>query len=289
MKKAKKTAITTAVILILVGLTLVIGTLCSVGFGFSNLSTVTYSAETYPVSEPFRSIQILGDSADIRLLPSENEQSYVICTEENSISLSVSVKDETLIIREHNNRRWYDNIDIFWGDVETGISVFLPKAQYDALQVETTVGNVKIPTGFTFTDAHIASTTGDIAFGADVEGPLSIETQIGQCDLSNLSAQTVTAQSTAGDIALTGVTVHENLQIRSQIGQVAVNSSDAGSLAIETTSGDVTASLLSGKVFTIDSASGEVDVPPSAQGGSCHITTTIGDISVTVENKTGQA
>ena len=58
--------------------------------------------------------------------------------------------------------------------------------------------------------------------------------------------------------------------------------SDAGSLRVETVSGDVSGTLLSQKMFQVQSTSGNTNVPLSQSGGICTVTTMSGNVHLSV-------
>ena len=58
---------------------------------------------------------------------------------------------------------------------------------------------------------------------------------------------------------------------------------DAAELEIKTGTGDVQGTLLSEKVFVVKTNTGKIQVPETVTGGKCKITTTTGDIRITVQ------
>lgn len=280
MKKAKKTAIITAVILILLGLVLVIGTSVAIGFGFSSLNTVTYTEKDYLVSGPIQNIRILGDTADIRFVRSSGNLCAVTCTEQEGVTHTVSNDSGTLTIQRKDNRRWYDHIGIYWGQQETGITVFLPQTQLGSLHIETNIGDISIPSDYSFTCAELETSTGDISFAASVAQDLTIHSHTGECHLWGVTARNIHMETSTGDVELQDVLAGDTLTITSKTGELELEHCDANSLILETATGDVDARLLTGKQFQATSSAGEVNVPPSTQGGSCKITTKTGDIEV---------
>lgn len=63
-------------------------------------------------------------------------------------------------------------------------------------------------------------------------------------------------------------------------GNVAFDGADAAEISVKTNTGDVTGSLLTGKVFVVQTDTGAVDVPKTAAGGRCEIETDAGDIRI---------
>ena len=58
---------------------------------------------------------------------------------------------------------------------------------------------------------------------------------------------------------------------------------DGGQILIKTDTGKVSGSLLSDKVFIIETDTGRKDYPKTTTGGKCEITTDTGDIIITIE------
>ncbi len=61
------------------------------------------------------------------------------------------------------------------------------------------------------------------------------------------------------------------------------NHCDAETIYVNTDTGSVTGTLLTDKVFIIETDTGSVDVPKSITGGRCEITTDTGNIRITIE------
>ena len=72
------------------------------------------------------------------------------------------------------------------------------------------------------------------------------------------------------------------MNIDTDTGDVKLDACDANSIDIETDTGDVMGSLLTPKIFDTDTNTGRVSVPQSSEGGLCKITTSTGDIEISV-------
>ena len=59
---------------------------------------------------------------------------------------------------------------------------------------------------------------------------------------------------------------------------------DGSEIFIETSTGDVIGSVLSEKVFTVETSTGRKSAPNTTSGGICKITTSTGDAIVTIKN-----
>lgn len=325
MKNTKK-AILAAVTLVAAGLVIAFGSLAAMDFDFKKTSTLHFVTNTYPVDETFTNISIEAIMCDIRLLPSEDDSCKVICndSEEQGKAMFhvVLVENNTLTIVTIDHRTWYNRIvGIYWGDLT--ITVYLPQTAYESLSVVNVSGKTTIPKDFSFTDAKIRSTSGDIDFLAPVEKDLSLKTVSGNLRAEGTNPKSLDVQSTSGDIdyadsivsgdmnldtvsgkircsnvsasgdinmettsgkvTLSGVTAAKAMQIETVSGNIKLESCDADSLRLKSTSGDVSGTLLTEKKFLIDTTNGRVNVPASASDSKCKIKTTSGDILFEIE------
>lgn len=321
MKNTKK-AILAAVALIAAGLVIAFGGMTTMNFDFNKMNTLHFVTNTHSVDETFTNISIETAECDIRLLPSENDSCIVVCDESKEIFHSVSVKNNTLIIDRTDARKWYKRIvGIYWGDMT--ITVYLPQTAYESLSVLNVSGNTVIPEDFSFTDAKIRSTSGDIDFLAPVEKDLSLKTVSGNLHAEGTNPKSLDAQSTSGDmdyadsivsgditidtvsgkircsnvsvsgdinmettsgnVTLSDVTAAKAMQIETVSGDIKLESCDADSLWLKSTSGNVSGTLLTEKKFLTNTTSGRVNVPGSSSGGKCEIKTTSGNIQFEIK------
>lgn len=323
MKKNKIIMIVVAIILIVSGTIIGAIALATKDFDLSEVSTVStmhFVTNTYNMDEAFSDITIEGAESDIRFLTSEDDSCKVVCNEAEEVYHSVEVKNDTLTIKRIDTRKWYDNVGINMGRME--IFVYLPQTEYEALYVKSVSGAIDIPKDFGFKEAELGSTSGDVNFTASVQNELSIETVSGnlyvgdispkslklhstsgeakissvnvESDLTaetvsgnfqliNIACRNITAESTSGEVDLTNVNVSENIHIESVSGDVTLMECDADALWVDTSSGDVSGTLLTEKIFITDTSSGDIDVPNSASGGKCEITTVSGNIEFTIQ------
>lgn len=316
MKKGKKIALITAGCMVLAGLLLALGGLSAVRFDVTRLNTISYETHTYAPGEAFHRISIDCGSSNVRLYPSQNNTCRVECTEGDDATFSVEVRDDTLYIRRENGSVKFLYFGVYFG--ETGISVYLPKDAYESLAIHTSSGDVEVPEFFSFTSADIQCGSGEIWLLASVGDTLSVQSQSGDIHMGNTSPAIMNVQtgsgeisidhvkgetvlqirSTSGDVTLANVNgkavdvitssgevtlsnaiLEGSIYLKSDSGDVALRTSDAAGLYIQTGSGSVSGTLLSEKVFLIDTSSGDVDVPHSASGGKCEVTTQSGDIA----------
>ena len=317
MDKKTVTWLVIATFLLLIGCVIFGGVMMALHWDFSKLSTVQYETNEYNITDPFRSISVTTDTADIVLVPSETVS--VICTEQENAKHSVSVKDGILQIEIVDQRKWYERIGINFGTAK--IIVYIPQDQYEPLTIKGSTGKVNIPEGYGFTMLDIHHSTGDVTCQASVAETLKIKTSTGsihvenvhtgrlelsvttgniittnvrcsgdmqvsvstgKTSLTNVTCKNLTTNGNTGDIVLKNVVAEEKLTIKRSTGYVKFEGCDAEAIQVQTDTGDVTGTLLSEMVFLCETDTGRVDVPKTTAGGLCEITTDTGDIRLKI-------
>ncbi len=261
MKKTTKLWLLIASALVVLGSLLFVGVMTVYGWDFTKLSTVSYETATHDIDGEFHSVSVDSETADIRLLPSEDGKCKVICRQEEKIKYDVTVKDGVLKISAQDNREWYDYVGIHFGS--HSITVYLPEKDYRTLSVTESTGDI-CAERISADSVTFSVTTGDIV-------------------LSRVSCRNLTAEISTGDVELKNVIAAEKFSIETTTGDVEFDSCDAGEICIKTSTGDVEGSLLTGKEFIAQTSTGDVEVPISSSGGRCEITTSTGDIEITVK------
>jgi len=255
-------------------------------------------------------------------LPSENAESAVVCLEQKKLKHSVTVMDNTLIIRLTDTRAWYEHIGISFKTPK--ITVYLPREEYGTLQIKSHTGDVNVPGDFKFDSMDISESTGDVTNHASVLNGMKIQTSTGNITVRNVSAgklelSVTTGKITASDVSCAGeikvsvstgdakltniscdsfrsngntgelslkdVIATGSFAIVRSTGDVEFDGCDAAEIVIRTSTGDIEGSLLSEKVFSTKTDTGEVEVPRSTSGGKCELRTTTGDIEVEIGRK----
>lgn len=306
--------------LILVGCIAFVCVMSALKWDFTKLSTAEYETNTTEITENFSNITISTETANIVFASSENEKCKVECYEDVKAKHSVTVENDALVIKIDNQKSWYDYIGFNFGVQK--ITVYLPKTQYNALSVKGVTGNVKIAKEYSFNAAEISLTTGIIDFSASVLEDLKIKTTtgnvtvadnaVGSIDVSvttgtvrlskltcknditvgvttgrtyltDITCENLSSSGTTGNIDLTNVIAKENLSVKRSTGNVKLDGIDAAEITLKTSTGNVTGSILTNKKFVTDTSTGKVDVPTGADGGVCNITTSTGNIKITIK------
>ena len=255
----------------------------------------------YEINDKFSDIEIITDTADIEFILSENLNTSVVCAEQKNINHSVRVKDNTLLIKVDDNRKWYEYININFG--KTKITIYLPKNEYGELFIESDTGNINIPNNFNFNSIDIIEDTGNVKNYASVNDNIKVKTSTGNIHIENINANIIDLSASTGNIKivnakcvnllskvdtgnvlLKNVVATEKFIIETDTGDVKFVASDASDIFVKTDTGNVTGSLLTDKVIFAESDTGNIDVPKIIADEKCEITTDTGDIKITIES-----
>jgi len=315
MTKQTKVWFMIAALLIAVGLILLFGTISAKHWDLNKLGTAAYETTEHPIADDFRNISIYTDTADISFAASEDGSCNVVCFEEKSVKHAVFVQNGTLFIHWADERAWYEKIGIF--HEAPSITIFLPDTAYDALTIQEHTGDIDIPKELRFENIDITATTGDVknyasaskalriatntgdihvngvtadsmelcvstgkvtAEGIRCTGDILLTVSTGDAQLTDLTCKALLSTGNTGDLSLQNVIAKARFSIERSTGDVRFDGCDATEIFVTTDTGDVTGTLLSDKVFLIDTDTGRVDVPRTTTGGRCEVTTDTGDI-----------
>ena len=315
MSKITKIWLVIATSLMLIGCITFVGVMSKLKWDFTKLSTGKYETNHYEITEKFKNISIITDTADILFVPSENQKASVVCHEQKNMKYSVTVQNGKLVIEIVDTRKWYEYIGISFGTPK--ITVYIPQGEYGALLVKSSTGNVEIPKEFKFENIDISESTGNVtncasaseniiiktstgnirvenvsagtldlsvstgritAFNVTCEGDVKINVSTGKANLTDIKCKSFISDGSTGDISLKNVIATEKFSIERSTGDVKFDGCDATEIWVKTDTGDVTGNLLSEKIFITQTSTGDVHVPKSTNGGKCEITTSTGDI-----------
>lgn len=135
----------------------------------------------------------------------------------------------------------------------------------------------------TCNDLSVSTSTGCCRIlKADVAKSLSASSTTGDKYLADVQCGTLKLEATTGDSELRNVVVTGDAKLESDTGDWELEGFDAANISIETSTGDVEGTLLSDKIFFVDTDTGDVDVPRTTTGGKCEISTDTGDIEIEI-------
>ena len=184
------------------------------------------------------------------------------------------------------------------------MTIYLPKAEYASLKVNTNTGCTEIPKIFSFESVNIKTDTGAIECSADVsnsielqtdtgsiraenstlDGEVKVKTSTGSIAIADIRCKKLSATGNTGIIELKNTIAADNMTINCATGSVKFDKCDANEIKVKTNTGSIVGTLLSDKVFFAKSAVGNVDVPKTTSGGTCELTTDTGNIQIEIKN-----
>ena len=128
----------------------------------------------------------------------------------------------------------------------------------------------------------IGDTGSMTATGIEAAENISITRSTGDVSLNNATCNNLISVADTGKLTMENVIAADKFSIERTTGDVELIDCDANELYIHTSTGRVNGNLLSDKIFTITSDTGKIDVPKSTSGGACEITTSTGNIKITI-------
>ena len=262
MNKTKKLRLISALAFMLLGVIIFVCTMTVLRWDFSKLSTKELQTNEYEISESFNDILIETDTADIFFAVSTDGKCKVQCYEYEKEKHTVSVQNGTLSIKLEDNRSWRDYVAVSFSS--TKVKIYLPEGVQPTITLQVSTG-----------DVYARGITADV---------FSISLSTGDVEMQNVSCNQLISTGSTGDVELTNVICNEKLTIKRSSGDVELKGCDAGEILIKTSTGDIEGSLLSAKVFIVDTKTGDKRVPSTTSGGRCEITTKTGDIEITIRN-----
>ncbi len=315
MNKITKILLVSVVLLVTGALLMGGGILIGDGFNRRKTHEVTHKAEG-----TFKEISVKTAFADIILKPSPDGSVYAICDEDETITYTLKIENEILVLKEKDSRSWYDYIGFFIG--EQKVTLYLPEGAYEKLSAESGSGSVRVANqSFSFKEASLASASGELFFSGNTEtlsvatssgdvliassaigdllaatasgelelknitikGSAVIASSSGDISLENCTGDLLTCESASGEVELSRVELSGKLKIKTSSGEITLEACDAGEILLESASGEVEASLLSEKLFDVKTGSGRLICPASVKNGNpCKVTTSSGDITILI-------
>ncbi len=254
------------------GITL-FGSLCffigmfMLGFDFDNLTVPSVSAReiTLSFTEEITGIQIEDTHSNILVAPADGDTCYVNYPDTNRGTHEAVLENGILKISFEPSKNWYDYIQFFsLTDQSSYLNVYLPRGEYDALDLSAKSGNITVSEGPSFTSADITLASGNANFSAEVSSALKIETVSGNIEVF--------------DISLSGAAL-ENLDLSAASGTVRLSGAEAKKASIKTASGNIRVNSVRFDSFNANASSGNIKIADSRLA-QCNIKAASGNIDL---------
>ncbi len=319
--KTKKILIIISLTLIIIGMLISLITFKLSDFSIDDFYSLTYVTNEYNELGDFENIKI-DSNFNVHIMTSNEIFSpKIVCDESEELYNEVFVDSNNLIIKQKDKRKTpFDFIGIYGKEIK--IDIYLPiYSEYKNINVNSTSGNITVTRNLTFTKADIKTSSGTVTFNAYVKNDIDINTLSGSIYMTDTKAQNIDVSATSSEILLSDITAYERLDAQSVSGDIVTNNCkssyshisttsgdielinyivendvgfettsgdielddcDAKNLDISTTSGDVSGTLISEKIFSTSTTSGDINIPQSIEGGMCKVETTSGDINIDI-------
>ena len=280
----------------------------------SIISTKTKNLE----AETFSKFDIDLETSDVEFKVSSDGSKKVVFSETEKNHHTCKVENNTLIIKQVDERKWYETIlDFTQTSIKT--TIYLPADNYDSLKIKAATSDIKIPHDFSFVDAYADVSTGNITFDANVTSDIHFESSTGDMRLNKVNAKSIylkastgkmfldnmnveqgitidvhtgdsrlntvradslNIKSSTGKMYLTDVVTTGKMTLEASTGDVYFDRCDASEISVKTSTGDVKGSILTSKVIFANSSTGDRRYPQRTQGGKFEISTSTGDINI---------
>ncbi len=210
------------------------------------------------------SIVAVGTTGDFFLLDSE-------------ISESVKISRDTGDIEIRNVSARHCNLTLTTGTTD------ISNLKCESLSSVGDTGKIIVSDIETSGNISIARSTGNSTLNSIAcNGNISMVSTTGKQELKNTTCANLNIVADTGKLVMNDVIANGSMTIERSTGDVDFTRCDAYEITIKTTTGDVKGTLLSDKIFTVKTSTGKTNIPESASGGACKITTSTGDIEITI-------
>lgn len=218
-----------------------------------------FITNSYEINDCFNKIEVVVNTTNVKIEPSVDENSKLICYEKPRRKHLFMVENGTLKIVSAK-RKWLD-----FGFRCAEIKLYIPKKTYEAINVKVNTGCVDVS-------------------NLNVSGDISIITNTGKIKIDCISCCNFHSKGGTGSVNLNGLVARENIKIKRNTGNVVFNKCDAKDVYIKTNTGSVDANFLTGKAFITKSNTGKINLQDiktnNTTNGKCEIYTNTGNISL---------
>ena len=317
----KKVLIIVGIILLVVGLIITASVFVFSNFNFKNINTSEdYESKTFNIEDEFNNINISIDTSDLVFKHAKDGKTTIECLERKNMPYKVYVENGTLKVETEDNRQLTDYMLTY--NTKQTMTVYLPGERYEKLEIKNVTGDTNIPETFSFVNLKVLSSTGDIICKASVDDVLSIDlttghievegiksneislisttgkisakdiectnsftlnVSTGSSNITNVKCKSFSSDGSTGTISLTNVIATGKMEITRSSGDIKLDKCDAEEMNFSLHTGDIKGTILSEKIFITKTSTGKIDVPASTTGGKCTITTSTGDIKISME------
>lgn len=149
--------------------------------------------------------------------------------------------------------------------------------------VERSTGHVSISNAECTGNITTKTDTGKTDISGVSCANLDITVSTGKTILSDAVCDNLKSEGDTGNLNMVNVIANGKYDIERSTGDVTFDGCDANEIYVETDTGEVEGTLLTNKIFIVNTDTGSVRVPESTTGGKCKITTDTGNIKISIK------
>lgn len=262
---------------------------------------------TFSTSQLPQQIDISTVYSNIEIRPVEGDEWRVESVNRKDLYHKVELVDGILIIQQIDERFRYGDFAIIPDENHLSLILYLPAEICCSVNIRSTVGQIVVFDGISFSDVSLETDRAPITFTAHTTGSLHIKTNAGKVDVKGSVDGELHINSTSGDISIQNITP-EYIGIESYSGNiymkdvicrnrcsvsgtsidVRMERCDADSFGVSVTSGNINVSVLTPKSCHCISPNGKVSasaddnsvIAGSVGSGAFFAITHNGDINI---------
>lgn len=273
MKKSKKILLIVAAVCILLGAAMMAAAWQSlVDMESGEIATMQFEETTHTIAEEFDDIIINTQNSTIEILPSSDGTCRVVCDDNekmfHQVSFQKSNDGTVLYIAQHNEWEWYETLDGLHWQEDPVLTLYLPKSEYEVVDVITGSGDITIAPDFRFRT-------------------LSTNAVSGNTKLAALSAENLQVRSTSGDISVRSAQVKDNVYLQNISGFTRAENIITAQMTTYTSSGDTTLECITSDHLRSESVSGHIRVYNSSFRDTSDFESSSGQIEI-VDSNSGE-
>lgn len=286
MMKKSIVAVTVAVLLIIAGIAIACSAFIMTDFSLEGFATESFEETTCTIEGDFNHVLIATQEHDLTILPSENGECKIVFdknkAQKNEYAPEYAIDSDTLVINIVDNRKWFDHIGIFSGEVS--MTLYLPESRYVSLTAATDTGDITVSEKLSFTGSSVATSTGDIKFLAKIDGELALATSTGDITVSDQELISLDASVSTGEIFIENVKATGRITLSGSTGRTELHSVEADGITSKGSTGDILLkNVYVEKDIFIERGTGDVTLT-SVLSDSFVIKTSTGDVKLNLSD-----
>jgi DUF4097 and DUF4098 domain-containing protein YvlB/uncharacterized protein YxeA len=273
--------------------------------GLAGASIMVYNKTALETATPFKQekktdgtnvkqVKVTSDAVDLEIYPSPNNQITATFTgtkqKNMTTDLQLKTTKDSVEIRatldEWKKRQWI-HLNFGIEQQPTKVAVYLPKKQYEALELNTSNGDIQVKD---YQGNTVTATTnnGDIKL-QNTKSVIHLQSQHGDISLEQIPsfAENNTITTSSGDIHVKSTVTPTQkstaqLSLKTNFGDISLDGYQGKQLTAVTSNGDINVSNID-SVFTINSSNGDVKLNAITDFYARNqVETSNGDINVSV-------